>query len=71
MTEGTILSRVFLKFWRRIKAANRFQKHRGVFLHDPAAERPHDLDDPFFDNNAQARMGKAIANAKENKRVVE
>jgi len=36
-----------------------------VIVHDPGAERPHDLDDPFFDPKVQARMAGVIAsNAK-------
>ena len=36
-----------------------------VIVHDPGAERPHDLDDPFFDPRVQSRMGSVIAdNAK-------
>ena len=36
-----------------------------VIVHDPGAERPHDLDDPFFDPNIQSRMAGVIAsNAK-------
>jgi hypothetical protein len=31
------------------------------FLHDPAASRPHDLDDPFFDPKVQERMANVIA----------
>jgi hypothetical protein len=38
-----------------------------VFVHDPGAGRPHDLDDPFFDPKVQARMAGVIAiNAKKN-----
>ena len=38
-----------------------------VIVHDPGAERPHDLDDPFFDPKVQARMAGVIANnAKKN-----
>ena len=34
---------------------------------DPGAERPHDLDDPFFDPKVQSRMAGVIAsNAKKN-----
>jgi hypothetical protein len=33
----------------------------GVILHDPGAQGPHDLDDPFFDPNVQARMADVIA----------
>jgi hypothetical protein len=38
-----------------------------VIVHDPDAARPHDLDDPFFDPEVQARMASVIANnAKKN-----
>ena len=38
-----------------------------VVIHDPGAERPHDLDDPFFDPKVQSRMAGVIAdNAKKN-----
>jgi hypothetical protein len=41
-----------------------YQKHAvGVFLHDPGAQRPRDLDDPFYDPKVQARVGDAISNA--------
>jgi hypothetical protein len=36
---------------------------RGVFLHDPQADKPKDLDDPFHDNRVQARVAEAIARA--------
>jgi len=36
-----------------------------VILHDPGAQRPHDLDDPFFDPAVQSRIAGVIAdNAK-------
>ena len=36
-----------------------------VILHDPGAQRPHDLDDPFFDPEVQSRIAGVIAdNAK-------
>jgi hypothetical protein len=36
-----------------------------VIVHDPEAQRPHDLDDPFFDPEVQSRMAGVIAeNAK-------
>ena len=38
-----------------------------VIVHDPGAEHPHDLDDPFFDPKVQSRMAGVIAsNAKKN-----
>ena len=33
-----------------------------VIVHDPGTERPHDLDDPFFDPKVQSRMADVIAN---------
>jgi hypothetical protein len=32
-----------------------------VIVHDPAAQDPHDLDDPFFDPKVQSRMADVIA----------
>jgi len=34
-----------------------------VVVHDPAAAEPRNLDDTFFDEKAQERVGKAIASA--------
>jgi hypothetical protein len=34
-----------------------------VIVHDPGAERPHDLDDPFFDPKVQSRMAGVIADS--------
>jgi len=34
-----------------------------VFIHDPEAQGPRNLDDPFLDANAQARVGETIARA--------
>jgi hypothetical protein len=36
-------------------------------IHDPAASRPHDLDDPFFDPNVQKRVADIIAGAARDK----
>jgi hypothetical protein len=36
---------------------------QGVFLHDPAAGKPKNLDDPFHDARAQERVGDFIARA--------
>jgi hypothetical protein len=38
-----------------------------VLVHDPAAQRPHDLDDPFFDLKVQARIANVIAHAGQKK----
>ena len=34
---------------------------RGVILHDPASDRPKNLDNPFHDAGAQERVGDLIA----------
>jgi hypothetical protein len=34
-----------------------------VVVHDPAAQRAHDLDDPFFDDKVQTRIGDVIGHA--------
>ena len=39
-----------------------------VVLHDPAAQRPHDLDDPFFDQTVQKRFADVISHAVSDKR---
>jgi hypothetical protein len=38
-----------------------------VILHDPAAQRPRNLDDPFFDPKVQTRIADVIANGAKNK----
>jgi hypothetical protein len=32
-----------------------------VIVHDPDADRPHDLDDPFFDPDVQSRIASIIS----------
>ena len=39
----------------------------GVILHDPASQKPHNLDDPFFDNKVQERIADAISSAAQRK----
>jgi hypothetical protein len=34
-----------------------------VFIHDPKAQGPQNLDDPILDTEAQARVGETIARA--------
>jgi hypothetical protein len=38
-----------------------------VVLHDPAGQRPHDLDNPFFDVKVQARIADVIAHTMQKK----
>jgi hypothetical protein len=39
-----------------------------VVVHDPAAQGPRDLDDPFIDDRAQTRAGDVIAGAGQKKK---
>ena len=32
-----------------------------VIVHDPAADAPHDIDDPFFDQKVKDRVGAVIS----------
>lgn len=34
-----------------------------VIIHDPGAQKAHDLDDPFFDQTVQTRIADVIAHA--------
>jgi hypothetical protein len=51
-------------FWSAItrqKRSDYAETSPEVILHDPAAQRPHDLDDPFFDPKVQSRIADVIA----------
>ena len=51
-----------LRGWAAIGTIfKRSARIRGVFLHDPAADRPKNLDDPFHDAGAQEGVGDLIA----------
>lgn len=66
MTSRTrTLSEAVRRYWFKITGQKGFHQNRaaGVFLHDPGAQRPQDLDDPFYDPKVQARVGDAISNA--------
>jgi len=41
----------------------RKQSATNLIVHDPAESRPHDLDNPYFDQNIQGRIGATIAHA--------
>ena len=53
------MSDMFRKFWAMIYG--RKEPAAPVVVHDPAAEKAHDLDDPFFDAKVQSRMAGVIA----------
>lgn len=54
------------KFWLSLTGAGEpsTKDLPPVIVHDPAADRPHDLDDPFFGSDVQSRMGDVIAQSK-------
>jgi hypothetical protein len=52
---------IFRKAWSAI--LRRKPAKPAVIVHDPAASKPHDLDDPLFDRKVQGRIGAAIAKA--------
>jgi hypothetical protein len=57
-------------FWSKLtsKRTSPPETRPEVFLHDPAAQRPHDLDDAFFDPKVQARVAEVIAATARKKR---
>ena len=61
-------SRIARRVWATLTARFTPRSLPKVTLHDPAASRPHDLDDPFFDPNVQKRMADFIAGAAGKKR---
>ena len=58
------------KSWFAVTAKKRLAGETtapALFLHDPAARRPHDLDDPFFDPKVRARVSDIIVGAGQKK----
>jgi hypothetical protein len=50
--------------WLTLIGRNRgSHRNKEVFLHDPEAEKPKNLDDPFHDAATQERVAKVIARA--------
>lgn len=49
------------KFWSSLTGRAEPMKPPQVLVHDPAAQRAHDLDDPFYDNEVQSRIADVIA----------
>jgi len=56
-------SRIVRQLWGTFIARFTSSRVPGIIHHDPAAARPHDLDDPFFDPEVQTRAAKIIAGA--------
>jgi hypothetical protein len=57
------LAHAFRNFWSRLTGPSAPAPQAPVVVHDPAAQRAHDLDDPFFDDKVQTRIGDVIAHA--------
>ncbi len=57
------LSRLADRTWGTLTNKGEAMPKSGELLHDPAASRPHDLDDPFFDAGVQRRVADVIAGA--------
>ena len=49
---------LILRAWRFCGGAPR---HPELFVHDPAAAMPYNLDNPFHDAEFQAKVGKLLA----------
>jgi hypothetical protein len=56
------MSQVIRRFWAAVTGPSE-PAGPAVVLHDPAAQRARDLDDPFFDDKVQTRIGDVIAGA--------
>ena len=56
-------SRIVREFWVALIARFSRRSRTRVLLHDPAGSRPHNLDDPFFDQNVQKRVADIISGA--------
>lgn len=57
------LTRIVDQAWEKLANKGPSMPKSGELLHDPAASRPHDLDDPFFDAAVQRRVADVIADA--------
>ena len=57
-----LASHTMRKFWSLVYGEGA-PNAPDVIVHDPAAQRAHDLDDPFFDGDVQTRIGDVIAGA--------
>ncbi len=63
-----MLTRALRSMWAAIGGQKPpVRKTPELMLHDPASERPQDLDDPFIDGDVQLRMAQVIANSVEKK----
>jgi hypothetical protein len=52
---------------RRNATSAEVSTRAGVVFHDPGSQKPHDLDDPFFDKRVQERIADVISSAAQKK----
>jgi hypothetical protein len=55
------LVQTFYDLWSAVTRRKARESMPELVVHDPGALKPHDLDDPFLDPQAQSRIGRAIA----------
>jgi hypothetical protein len=53
--------------WHALTAPPARDARPDVVVHDPDSQRPHDLDDPFFDPAVQSRIAGVIADSAKKK----
>ena len=61
------MSDLVQNLWARVAGGEPKKAAPEVFVHDPDARLPHDLDDPFFDRRVQSRMADVIAHSADKK----
>jgi hypothetical protein len=67
VSKGSLITQIGRRLWRTVSTKGFFSPRPVVVEHDPAAWRPHDLDDPFFDVKVQRRDAKALTAAAQGK----
>jgi hypothetical protein len=60
---ASLFLRAALKMWSLIVDRQSRERIPEVVLHDPKAQGPQNLDNPFLDTKAQARVGDLIGRA--------
>jgi hypothetical protein len=55
------MSKTLRKIWSVVSGSAQPDDAPAVVVHDPAGQQAHNLDDPFFDDGVQGRIGDLIA----------
>ena len=56
-------AQIVRRCWFAVTGQSKRQASAEVILHDPGAQRPRDLDDPYSDPKVQSRIGSVAKNA--------